>query len=286
MATLYSQMGSKVTLVSNRILPKVVPEASRMVQESLVKAGVDVKHGTKVMKVTRTGKVILVTLSNGETVQGTELLVATGRNARTAGMGLERVGAPSDGAWVEVDDSMTAMSVSGGWLYAVGDPNGRALLTHISKYQAKIAGDVIVAKANGTYQDEVAQSDWNKLTAKTSGLAIAQAIFTDPQVGAVGLTLEQAASKGFKARAVSTKMVGPGTFLHAEGYEGWAQWVIEEDTERLLGATFVGRDAIHQIHASTMAIVGKLTVAQLWHVIPPFPTMAEVYTSLSEAAEK
>lgn len=79
-------------------------------------------------------------------------------------------------------------------------------------------------------------------------------------------------------------MAGPGTWLHAGGYQGWAQWVVDDD-DRLVGATFVGRDAVDLVQASTMAIVGKLTLEQIWHVTPPFPTMSEIYTTLSEAAE-
>ena len=284
LATLYNQLGSKVTLISNRVLPKMVPEAGKMVQESLAKAGVDVRLGLQVTKVGRTGKIIAATLSDGSVVDGTELVIATGRKARTAGMMLELVGGPSDGAWIEVDDSMCVSSVQGGWLYAVGDPNGRALMTHIARYQAKLAGGSIIAKANGTYENEKAARDWNKLTAKPKGLAIAQGIFADPQVAASGLTPDQAAARGMKTRVVSVEMSGPGTWLHADGYQGWAQWVIDDD-DRLVGATFVGRDAVDLLHASTMAIVGKMTLEQIWHVTPPFPTMSEIYTTLSEAAE-
>jgi pyruvate/2-oxoglutarate dehydrogenase complex dihydrolipoamide dehydrogenase (E3) component len=284
MATLYNQLGSKVTLISNSVLPKMVPEAGKMIQESLAKAGVDIRLGSRVTKASRTGKSIAVTLSDGSVVEGTELLIATGRRARTAGMMLERVGAPSEGAWVEVDASMRVSSVPEGWLYAVGDPNGRALMTHIAKYQAKLAGNSIVAKAMGTYQTEVAASEWDKLTAKPQGLAIAQAVFTDPQVAASGLTPAQATARGIKTRVVSAEMSGPGTWLHADGYRGWAQWVID-DAHRLVGATFIGRDVVDLLQASTMAIVGKMTLDQIWHVTPPFPTMSEIYTTLSEAAE-
>lgn len=284
MATVYNKFGSKVTLVGHTVLPKVVPEAGKMVAESLIEAGVDVKLGAKMIKVNRTGKTVACTLSDGTVIEGSELLIATGRRARTAGMTLDRVGALSEGAWIEVDDSMCVSAVTGGWLYAVGDPNGRALMTHIAKYQAKLAGASILAKARGTYQAEVAARDWDKLTAKPRGLAIAQAIFTDPQVAACGLTPDQAAARGITTRVVSAKMSSPGIWLHADGYQGWAQWVIDEG-DRLVGATFVGRDAVDLLQASTMAIVGRLTLEQIWHVTPPFPTMSEIYTTLSEAAE-
>ena len=120
MATLYKQLGSEVTLISTRLLPKVVPEARQIVQESLAKAGVDVRLGLQASKVKRTDRSVSVTLSDGSVVDGTEVLIAAGRRARTAGMNLDRVGAPSEGAWVKVDDSMCVTAVSEGWLYAVG----------------------------------------------------------------------------------------------------------------------------------------------------------------------
>ena len=285
MATLYNQIGSKVTLIAHLLLPKVVPEAAAMVQQELAKAGVDVRLGLGVDKVSRLGKTVTAVLSDGAVVEGTEILVAAGRRAQTNNMTLERVGLPCEGRWIPVDDSMCVTSISGDWLYAVGDLNGRALMTHIAKYQAKLAGNSIVAKARGRYHEEVKSQAWDRLTAKPTGLAIAQSIFTDPQVAASGLTPDQARGRGIDVRTISVKQDGPGAMLHAEGYQGWAQWVID-DGGRLVGATFVGRDAVDLLQASTMAIVGRMTVEQIWHVTPPFPTLSEVYTTLSEAAEE
>ena len=141
-----------------------------------------------------------------------------------------------------------------------------------------------MAKAKGVY-DQKAAKPWHKLTAKPFGLAIAQAIFSDPQVAACGLTPKQARDRGMKVRTVAVKMSGAGAMLRADGYEGWAQWVVDE-TGHLVGATFVGRDAVDMVQASTMAIVGQMTVDQIWHVTPPFPTISEVYTDLSEAVER
>ncbi|KAJ9612478.1 hypothetical protein H2200_004075 [Cladophialophora chaetospira] len=284
MATFYSQIGSKVTLIAHRILPKMIAEAGNMVKESLVNSDVDVKLGLELVKVTRANKTIEATLSDGSVVEGTDILVATGRRPRTSGMNLHQVGGLGEGEWIKVDDSMCVLSVEGGWLYAVGDPNGRALMTHIAKYQGKLAGNSIVTKAKGTYERTVSSQPWDKLVAKPTGLAIAQAVSTDPQVAASGLTPEQAIARGMKVRTVAVKMSGPGAMLHADGYQGWAQWVVD-DGGRLVGATFVGRGAVDLLQASTMAIVGRMTIDQIWHVTPPFPTMSEVYTTLSEAAE-
>lgn len=118
----------------------------------------------EVKKVSRSGKRVTVTLGNWEEVGGTELLTATGRNAKTHDMGLEKVGGPSEGAWFNVDDSMCATAVKNKWLSAVGDPNELALMTHNPKYQAKVAGGTIVAKSKGIYQSEVVGEMFNTLT--------------------------------------------------------------------------------------------------------------------------
>lgn len=285
LACAYRQMGGKVSLLCRSVLPKFAKEAGKKVEEGLTALGVEVRKGVEVDQLERKDGVIIVTLKDGSIVKGSEILIAAGRNARTQGMGLETVGGPRDGAWVDVDHSMCATSIKEGWLYAIGDPNGIAAMTHISKYQAKIAADTILAKEKGTYGSELENGACNTLNDKPSRIAIPQGVFTDPQVAAVGLTPDQAKAKGLAVKVISAKMAGPGTELHAEGYQGWAQWLAEKETGRLIGATMVGRDVVDLIHGCTVAIVGGLTLEQLWHAIPPFPTMSEVYTSLSEAAE-
>jgi pyruvate/2-oxoglutarate dehydrogenase complex dihydrolipoamide dehydrogenase (E3) component len=285
LACAYRQMGARATLLCRSILPKFVKEAGEQVKQGLTALGVDVKDGTDVQKVERKDGVMTITLEDGGVVKGSELLIATGRNARTQNMTLEKVGGPKDGAWVEVDHSMCATSVPAGWLYVIGDPNGIAAMTHMSKYHGRIAADTILAKEKGTYKDGLAKSPFSTLTDQSSRLAIPQGVFTDPQVAAVGLTPAQAEANGLKVNIISTKMGGPGTSLHAEDYQGWAQWVAEKGSGKLVGATMVGRDVVDLIQGCTVAIVGGMTLEQLWHAVPPFPTMSEVYTSLSEAAE-
>jgi pyruvate/2-oxoglutarate dehydrogenase complex dihydrolipoamide dehydrogenase (E3) component len=285
LATAYKQLGSEVTLVTGtpRILPKFEPEASKRVLASLEKSGVKVILAAHVTNVNRDGATVTASLSTGTDIYGSEILIATGRKARTAGMNLEVIGLPGNGATLSVDDTMLVTGVQQDWLYAIGDTNGLAPLTHIGKYQGKIGGESIVARAKDTMEEKPSTQPFSKLSNRASQFATPQVTFSDPQVASIGMTLKSAREAGLKVREVATKMAGPGTFLHAEGYEGWAQWVIEEGTGRLVGATFVGRDVADLLHASTVAVVGKMTIEQLWHAIPPFPTMSETYTSLLEA---
>lgn len=244
--------------------------------------GVKVILAAQVQSVKREGGVVVAALSSGAEVQGSEILIAAGRKLRTKGLSLQSLGLLGDGSPLAVDDTMRVTGVQDGWLYAVGDTNGIAPLTHIGKYQGKISGDVIVARANGAMEEKAKSGRFSNLSSKASRLAVPQVTFTDPQVASTGLTLKAAQGAGLHVREVAVKMAGPGTFLHSEGYDGWAQWVVE-DGGRLVGATFVGRDVADLLHASTTAIVGGMTVEQLWHTIPAFPTMSETYTSLLEA---
>jgi pyruvate/2-oxoglutarate dehydrogenase complex dihydrolipoamide dehydrogenase (E3) component len=112
---------------------------------------------------------------------------------------------------------------------------------HLSmgKYQSKIGGDSIVARANDAMEEKPSSQPFSMLSSGASQGAIPQVTFPDPQIASVGMTLKAAQEAGLEVREVAAKMAGPGTFLHAEGYEGWAQWVVKDDG-RLMGATFVG----------------------------------------------
>jgi pyruvate/2-oxoglutarate dehydrogenase complex dihydrolipoamide dehydrogenase (E3) component len=284
-ATAYRQFGATVTLISSgsSILPKVRGEAAAMVRDSMQKAGIHVRLSARVTAVVRRGKKsVEVTLADGSVIAGSDILIAAGRRARTVGMGLKSVGGPEDGTSIDVDLSMCAVAVPDGWLYAVGDTNGLAPLTHVGRYQAIIASQSVVAKARGTYEKALHAEKYLRLSRQPSEHAIPQVIFTDPQVAYVGLFQVEAEAQGIKSASISCKMQGPGSSLHGEGYLGWAEWVIEQESGRIIGATFAGPDVADLLHASTVAIVGKLSWRQMFHAIPSFPTLSEVYHNLVE----
>jgi dihydrolipoamide dehydrogenase len=173
------------------------------------------------------------------------------------------------GRSVEVDDSLRAVGVDGGWLYAVGDCNGRALLTHVGKYQARIAGDVILGK---DVRDEVSRE------------AVPRVTFTDPQVCAVGLTEAQARERGLTVRTVSygTGDVA-GAAVQGQGIKGTSKLVVDEARGVIVGATFTGPDVAELLHSATVALVGQVPLTRLWHAVPSFPTVSEVWLRLLEA---
>lgn len=285
MATAYASYGAKVTLITSsaEVLPRLEPEAGKLVRKSLVSRGVTVLLSTKATTVERTAEGVKVTLSTGGSVSGSELLVAAGRKPRTSDIGLESVGLEGmKGSALPVGDSMAVKPVPGEWLFAIGDTNGRAMTTHMGKYQARVAADNIIAHVNG---DDVSLKveHWSKYAAFADRTAISQVVFTDPNVACVGLTLTEAKKAGKSVREVATPFKASGAALHEDGYSGWAQWVVDTQTNQLVGATFVGRDAADLLHASTVAVAGGVPLDRLSHAIPCFPTLSEVYLDLMEA---
>ena len=286
MATAYSSFGAKVTVItsSQDILSKIDEEAVRLVRKGLEARGIDFLLRTTLNKVERREDTsIVVKTSSGVEISASEILVATGRKARTDNCGLETFGIPVDGTPVEVDESLSVVGVPENWLYAVGDVNGRSPLTHMCKYQARIAANAIIRHAKG--EPLMPHTPWDSISATADHLATPQVVFTQPAVAAVGLSYAQAAKNGQPVRVVKTTAATVGALLHGDtSGEGFAQWVVDTQSDKLLGMTVVGQDVTELIHAATVAIVGGLRLNQLIHAVPCFPTMSEVYLSLADAA--
>ena len=210
------------------------------------------------------------TLEDGTEIVGDEILVAVGRRPLTHDLGLDTVGL-EPGGYIEVNDLLQATAVEGQWLYVVGDANGRALLTHQGKYQARIAGDHIAGK-------DVGRGAWADHT------AVPRVVFTDPQVAAVGLTEAEAREKGLPVDTVSFNTGHTaGAAAWGQGIDNTSQLVIDRERRVVVGATFVGPQVGEMIHAATIAIVGEVTLDQLWHAVPSFPTMSEMWLRFLEA---
>lgn len=279
LATVYARFGTDVTVVArSALLSSDEPFAGQAVADSLHELGVDLRLHTPVERVARLadGRVEVV-LGGGELVTAAEVLVAAGRTARTADLGLESIGL-TPGDWLGVDDTLLVDGTD--WLYAVGDVNHRALLTHQGKYQARAAGEVIAARHLGTAVDA---SPWGAHVATADHAAVPQVVFTDPEVAAVGLTERVARERGLNVRAVEYDLGAvAGAALQADGYRGHAKAVVDEDRGVLVGVTFVGQDVAELIHAATIAVVGEVPLARLWHAVPSYPTMSEIWLRLLE----
>ena len=221
---------------------------------------------------------VRVDLDGEASVTASEILVATGRVPRTGDLGLEVVGL-EPGAWLDVDDTLRVRGTA--WLYGVGDVTHRALLTHQGKYQARAAGDVIAARAHGS---EIDDRPWGAHVATADHDAVPQVVFTAPEVAAVGITAAQAEERGIRARALDVDLAQiAGASTRAAHYRGQARAVVDEDRGVLVGATFVGEDAAEMLHAATIAVVGEVPLHRLWHAVPAYPTLSEVWLRWLEA---
>lgn len=283
----FARLGAAVSLVArSRVLSGFAPEVGERVARGLAAAGVDVHAGSAAVAAERPegpdGPAVLH-LDDGTALVGDELLVATGRRPRTRGLGLETVGIdPDDGAPLTVDDAGRVTAVPGGWLYAAGDVTGRAPLTHQGKYAARAVGEVIAARAAGRAGDEPAP--WTAHAATADHVAVPQVVFTDPEVARVGLTEAAAREQGRRVRTVTADLEDvAGASILADGYTGWAQLVLDDARDVVLGATFVGPDVAELLHAATIAVVGEVPLERLWHAVPAYPTLSEVWLRLLDA---
>ncbi len=269
MASAWSSFGTDVVLIEggDHLLSRDEPFAGEMVAEALRERGVDVRTGTKAEAVRRESGKVVVELSDGEPVRGEEILVAVGRKPRSEGLGLESAGLqPNEHGYVEVDDQLRAGGSD--WLYAIGDLNGRVLLTHMGKYQARVVADHILGS-------DVAATEERRGSPHVT--------FTDPQVAAVGQTLAAAEQAGVKARAVDVAIDSTaGASFIGKGTEGKCRFVVDETRKVLVGATFVGFETVDMLHAATIAVIGEVPLQRLWHAIPSFPTRSEVWLDLIE----
>jgi dihydrolipoamide dehydrogenase len=273
MAFAYQALGSQVTVVErgDRVLAKNEPEVGRRVTQRLRDVGVDVRTGRSAASVSREDAVH-IRLDDGSTLEADEVLVAAGRKPNTDDIGLDTIGL-SPGRWLSTDDTMRVDGQE--WLYAAGDVTGRALLTHMGKYQARVAGTVVAARATG----KALAGPWTQHAATADHDVVPQVVFSDPPVTSVGLTEQVARDRGLEVTTVSYEMRDTaGGSLYVDDNDGWAQLVVAGD--RLVGATFYGAGTTEMVHAATVAIVGEVPLRRLWHAVPSYPTQTEVWLRL------
>ncbi len=279
MATAFTSLGSAVTLIARSGLLAGVEEfAGEMVAQRLRADGAEVLLGTSPERVERRADgTVVISLTGGHHVEADEVVVATGRAPATGDLGLETIGL-EPGSWLDVDDTLRVRGVD--WLYAVGDVNHRALLTHQGKYQARAAGDVMVARSRGASVDD---APWGAHVATADHDAVPQVTFTSPEVASVGLTATQAEQKGLRTRVVDYELGWlAGATVHGDDYRGTARMVVDEDRGVIVGFTLVGDDVGELLHAATIAIVGEVPLARLWHAVPSYPTLSEIWLRLLE----
>jgi pyruvate/2-oxoglutarate dehydrogenase complex dihydrolipoamide dehydrogenase (E3) component len=267
MAQAFQTLGSQVTLIEGerRLLPREEEYACAQVTEALERYGVDIRTGQKASRVTQSDGTVEVGTEDGGAAEGDVLLVALGRRPQTQGLGLEELGIAADRP-VEVD---ARMQVPGrDWLYAIGDVNGRALFTHMGKYQARVAADHILGS-------DIA------LSHGADGPLSPRVIFTEPQVAAVGHTSDTAREAGLEVEVVETETSGnAGGSFYGRNAPGTARVLIDRERGVIVGATITGAEVADMLHAATIAIVGEIPVDRLRHAVPCFPTRSEIWLHL------
>lgn len=283
MATAYAGFGTRITLIARSgLLGGLEPFAGEAVQASLEELGATVRTGVDVVSAHRTEKNAVLELSDGSKVIAEQVLVAVGRTPRTQDLGLEAIGlVPGD--WLRTDDTLRVLGDTEpiDWLSATGDVNHRALLTHQGKYQARAAGDAIVARAKGLpLHDE----PWGMHVATADHDAVPQVTFTDPEVASVGHTEASARAAGIAIRVLDYDLSWvAGASTLSDSYRGQARAIVDDERDVLIGATFVGQDVAELLHSATVAVVGEVPIARLWHAVPSYPTLSEVWLRLLEA---
>jgi dihydrolipoamide dehydrogenase len=267
MAQAFQSLGSQVTLIEGerRLLPQEEEFACAQVTEALTELGVDIRTGQKAERVSQTGGAVRVATTSGPDAEGDTLLVALGRTPQTDGLGLETVGLEG-GSTIRVDGHLRVPGRE--WLYAVGDINGRALFTHMGKYQARLAADHILGEAHA-------------LSHGADGPLSPRVIFTDPQVAAVGHTSESAKQAGLAVEAYETTTSGnAGGSFYGRNAPGTTRWLVDRRRGVVVGCTITGSEVADFLHAATIAIVGEVPVDRLRHAIPAFPTRSEIWLQL------
>jgi dihydrolipoamide dehydrogenase len=272
MAQAWRRLGAReVTVIDTapRLVTQFEPFAADELRDAFEAEGIAVALDASVTRASREQDEVTLTLDGGRTFTGDEVLVATGRTPKTDDVGLDSVGL-DPGEVIDVDDQLRATGVDGGWLYAIGDCNGRALLTHMGKYQARIAADAILRGS--------------AVTAWADHRAVPSVVFTDPQLAMVGLTEAVAREQGIDVKVVShgTGDIA-GAAVRGRDITGTCQLVVDRSRRVVVGATFTGPGVGEMLHAATIAVVGEVPLDALWHAVPAFPTVSEVWLRLLES---
>ncbi len=272
MAQAWCTLGARTSVIERGdcLLSREEPFAGEQVTAALRELGVDVRLDASVTKVSRAANgEVTIELEAGEPIVADEFVVAIGRAPNSGDIGIDQFGL-EPGKPVAVDDKCRVEGVDGEWLYAIGDVNGRALLTHMGKYQARVAADVILGK------DVSIEADAERSP---------RVIFTDPQVAAAGYTEQAAKDAGLDVRVVDTSTDGNagGSFV-GKGAPGTHRLVIDNARDVIVGATFTGPEVAETIHAAAIAIAGEVPLERLTHAVPSFPTRSENWLYLLEHA--
>lgn len=267
-ASLYKTLGVDVTIIE--LLPRIISTEAQEVSKALTKAfiqrGIKIETDVKVEKIERTKNGIKVLTGGDKSFEAEICLVSVGRSLNTKGIGLEKAGVQVlESGLIGVNEQMET-EVDG--IYAVGDIASKWWLAHVASHQGLVAADNACGKSS-----------------RMAYNAIPSVIFTHPEIGSVGLSLEEALKQGYKAKVGAFPFQALGKSQAADQTEGFAQIVIEEKTGQILGAQVVGFEAATLIAEMVLAITNELTIECVAETIHAHPTIAEVWLESAFMAE-
>ncbi|UFS98135.1 dihydrolipoyl dehydrogenase family protein [Nocardia huaxiensis] len=264
-AQIYARFGAQVTVIGGRrLLPNDEPEAAELLTKVFTSEGISVRTGAHATTVDHDGATFTVHLDNGERVRATRLLVATGRRTDLAALGIGVLGLDESAKSIPVDDRLRAADK----VWALGDITGRGAFTHTSMYQARIAvADIL-----------------NQHTTGAEYHAMPHVTFTDPEVGAVGLTEAQAREQGLTIRTGLAQLPDSTRgWLHKAGNQGLIKLVEDTDRGVLVGATSVGPDGGEVLSALVVAVHAEVPTSTLRDMIYAYPTFHRAIESALDA---
>jgi pyruvate/2-oxoglutarate dehydrogenase complex dihydrolipoamide dehydrogenase (E3) component len=251
----FARFGASVTIVEagERLLAPEEPEASSVVAEALAADGITVRTSAKVASVGYADNRFTVTVEGGDTIEARRLLVATGRKADLAALGVDAIGLDPKARSIPVDERLRVRP--GVW--AVGDVTGIGPFTHVSMYQAGITIADILGQ-------DPPPADYRALPRVT---------FTDPEVGSVGLSERAAEEKGLSVRTGMARVRDSARgWIHKAGNLGFVKLVADADRGVLVGATSVGPVGGEVLSMLTLAIHAEVPVEHLRRMIFAYPT--------------
>jgi pyruvate/2-oxoglutarate dehydrogenase complex dihydrolipoamide dehydrogenase (E3) component len=255
LAQVFARFMADVTVIEalGQLLPLEEPEAGELIAQVFQREGIGVRTGVAASSVAHDGGTFTVTLATGEEVTGERLLIATGRRADLAAVGVGAVGLDEKARAISVDEHMRA--APGVW--ALGDVVGKGAFTHMSMYHSEIiVADILGQEHHGAeYQ------------------AVPRVTFTDPEVGAVGLTEAQARERGLRVNTGQTSIPASSRgWIHKAGNDGFIKLVADADRGVLVGATSVGPVGGEVLSMLTLAVHAGIPVRRLDEMIYAYPT--------------
>lgn len=266
-ASLYSLLGIKVTILE--LLPRILPMEDTQVSSSLTQAfkkrGVEIHCNVKVTTIDKTKEGVIVKLEDGASFPAEITLLSVGRSLNTSEVGLEEAGVlVNEQGLIVVNEQMETTTPG---IYAVGDIASKWWLAHVATHQ----GVVAASNACGHFK-------------RMAYEAVPSVIFTYPEIGTVGLTLDQALAKGYAATTGLFPFQALGKARATSHTEGFAQIVIDKRTQQILGAQVVGHEAATLISEMTVAVANELTVECITETIHAHPTTAESWMEAAFAS--